>query len=117
LILAVKKGGHGFQRRDIYTSGILVPTLVKVHHVEHGRLQSTLCHKSHVPELQLQRELLIEQYWSGQRWIRVGERQQQSWQKLTPEITTGEPDLTASLFVIVRAFGERQTRLRFIGRI
>ena len=113
LILSVKKGGHGFERSNIYSwGGTPVTILEKVHHIEHGRLQLTLTHKEHEPELQLQRELLLAQYWTGSKWIRA--EQPSRWEKLGPETTTGDPDLTRSLFEVGRAFGQEKILIRFI---
>lgn len=117
LILDVKKGGHGFHRRDIYGGGgVFVAVLERVHHYEHGRLQRTLTHKEHIPELQLQRELLLAQYWTGRRWQRQAEPQQ-LWRKLEQGITTGDPDLTRSLFAVAQAFGAEQISIRFENTI
>ena len=117
LILDVKKGGHGFQRRDIYGSGgTFVELLLRVHHFEHGKLQQTLTHKEHIPELQLQRELLLAQYWTGRQWKRQPEPRP-LWQKLEQGITTGDSDLTRLLFEVVRVFGAQQISFRFTNTI
>jgi hypothetical protein len=113
LVLAVNKGGHGFQRRDIYGGGgTYIELLERVHHFDHGRLQGTLTHSIHVPALQLQRELLLAQYWTGRQWKRQPEPRS-TWKPLAHGITTGEPDLTLSLLEVVRVFGGEQISIDF----
>ena len=104
LISVVPKGGHGFIRRDCYSA--FDEILVKVHHFDHGHLQGTLSHREHPPEIELERQLLLAQYWTGRTWKRMGERQTSQWKSLGEGATIGEPDLVTSLLEIVRGLND-----------
>jgi hypothetical protein len=116
LVLPIPKGGHSFQRRDIYgNGGTYNVVLEQLHHYEHAKLQLTLQHKIHEGELQLQREMLLTQYWSGVRWTRAEESREPQWRRLGLETTIGEPDLARSLLEVAHVFGEGIS-FRFVKR-
>jgi hypothetical protein len=111
LIATIPKGGHGFLRKDLYAN---LGIIERVHHNDHLHHQGTLTHKEHPPEIEIDRQKLVTQYWMGREWKRPPEPPQ-LWKKLGPKVTTGDADLTASLFVIVRAFGAERTSFRFVS--
>lgn len=111
LTLAVDKGGHGFERRNLYVAGgFFEQILIRGHHYDHANLQSTLRHKTHPPAIELEREKLLQQYWNGRRWTRQAERE--FWQILGPQTTIGEPELSRALLEVARAFGSHQIAFR-----
>jgi hypothetical protein len=111
LTASIPKGGHGFERRNFYErGGTLVSLVEKIHYSDHLVNQASLRHKNHPSEIELEREKLITQYWTGRKWGRLPEPQSR-WTTLGPDAIIGDPDLAASLLVIARVFG--MTRLSY----
>jgi hypothetical protein len=108
----IPKGGHGFEQRTFYQHGGTLESLVeRIHYQDHLRNQRTLQHQKHSLEIELEREKLINQYWTGRTWKRQPELSQQ-WKTLKQADTIGDPDLVASLLEIVRVFGEPNITFR-----
>jgi hypothetical protein len=111
LAVTVKKGGHGFSSRDL--RGTDDPLLQRIHHFDHGRLQKTLSHQTHETEIELERQLLLAQFWDGKRWRRQAQ-EPELWTKPEQKTITSEPDLAASLLEIARAFGTENFSFRLL---